>query len=48
MANLSLMADLTTIFHHLKRPLFPAHTAELGPLSTLVQQFCEVISLMRR
>ncbi len=39
------MADLTTIFHHLQRRLFPALTDELGPLSALDQQFCEVISL---
>jgi Transposase domain (DUF772) len=39
------MADLTTIFHHLQRQLFPALTDELGSLSPLDQQFCEVISL---
>ncbi len=39
------MPDLTTIFRHLQRQLFPALTAELGPLSALDQQFCEVISL---
>ena len=39
------MADLTTIFHHLQRQLFPAVTAELGPLSALDQQFCEVMAL---
>ena len=39
------MPDLTTIFHHLQRQLFPALTDELGTLSTLDQQFCEVISL---
>jgi hypothetical protein len=39
------MADLTTLFHHLQRQLFPALAAELGPLSALDQQFCEVISL---
>jgi hypothetical protein len=39
------MADLTTIFHHLQRQLFPALTAGLGALSALDQQFCEVISL---
>jgi hypothetical protein len=39
------MADLTTIFHHLQRQLFPALTDELGPLSALDQPFCEVISL---
>ena len=42
------MPDLTTIFHHLQRQLFPALTAELGPLSALDQQFCEVISLTDR
>jgi len=36
---------LDTIFHHLQRQLFPALAAELGPLSALDQQFCEVISL---
>ena len=39
------MADLTTIFHQLQRQLFPALTAELGPLSALDQQFCEVMAL---
>jgi len=39
------MADLTTIFHHLQRQLFPALHSELGTLSALDQQFCEVISL---
>lgn len=39
------MADLTTIFHHLQRQLFPALETELGTLSALDQQFCEVISL---
>jgi hypothetical protein len=39
------MADLTTIFHHLQRQLFPAFAAELGALSALDQRFCEVISL---
>src|ERR1039458_153884 len=39
------MADLTTIFHHLQRQLFPALTAGLGALRALDQQFCEVISL---
>ena len=39
------MADLTTIFHYLQRQLFPMLEAELGPLSALDQQFCEVISL---
>ena len=39
------MFDLTTIFHGLQRQLFPALTGELGELSTLDQQFCEVIAL---
>src|ERR1035441_10754375 len=39
------MSDLTTIFHPLQRQLFPALVAELGALSALDQQFCEVISL---
>lgn len=39
------MFDLTTIFHGLQRQLFPALTEELGELSALDQQFCEVISL---
>ena len=39
------MLDLTTIFHHLQRQLFPALEEELGPLTALDQQFCEVISL---
>lgn len=39
------MADLTTIFHHLQRQLFPALAVELGTLSALDQRFCEVISL---
>jgi hypothetical protein len=39
------MADLTTIFHHLQRQLFPALADELGSMSALDQQFCEVISL---
>jgi hypothetical protein len=39
------MSDLTTIFHHLQRQLFPALTDELGPLSALDQQFCEVMAL---
>ena len=39
------MADLTTIFHHLQRQLFPALGAELGALSALDQQFCEVMAL---
>lgn len=39
------MLDLATIFHGLQRQLFPALTDELGELSALDQQFCEVISL---
>jgi Transposase domain (DUF772)/Transposase DDE domain len=39
------MFDLTTIFHGLQRQLFPALTEEVGELSALDQQFCEVISL---
>lgn len=39
------MFDLRTIFHGLHRQLFPALTDELGELSVLDQQFCEVISL---
>lgn len=45
MGRLPFMADLTTIFHHLQRQLFPALQAELGTLSALDQQFCEVLSL---
>ena len=39
------MLDLTTIFHGLQRRLFPALEEELGALTLLDQQFCEVISL---
>jgi hypothetical protein len=39
------MNDLTTIFLHLQRQLFPALEEELGELSALDQQFCEVVSL---
>jgi hypothetical protein len=39
------MFDLTTIFHGLQRHLFPALAEEVGPLSALDRQFCEVISL---
>ncbi len=39
------MAELTAIFHHLQRHLFPELEAELGPLTALDQQFCQVISL---
>ena len=43
--RLPYMADLTTIFHHRQRQLFPALAAELGALSALDQRFYEVISL---
>ena len=39
------MLDLTTIFHNLQRQLFPMLEEEIGPLTVLDQQFCEVISL---
>lgn len=39
------MLELTTLFHHLQRQLFPALEEELGPLTALDQQFCEVVSL---
>lgn len=39
------MFDLATIFHGLQRQIFPDLTDELGELSALDQQFCEVISL---
>lgn len=39
------MFDLARILHGLQRQLFPALTDELGELSALHQQFCEVISL---
>jgi hypothetical protein len=39
------MFDLTAIFHGLQRQLFPALEEELGLLTALDQQFCEVISL---
>jgi hypothetical protein len=39
------MFDLTTIFHGLPRQLFPALEEELGPLTALDPQFCEVISV---
>lgn len=39
------MLDLTTIFHSLQRQLFPVLTDELGELSALDKEFCEVISL---
>jgi hypothetical protein len=44
LGRLEYMVDLTTIFHHLQRQLFPALTAELGPLSALDQPFCEVMT----
>jgi hypothetical protein len=37
--------ELTTIFHHLQRQLFPVLDEELGPLNALDRQFCEVIAL---
>ena len=37
--------DLTTIFHSLQRQLFPALQEEVGPLSALDRQFCEVMAL---
>jgi len=37
--------ELTQIFHHLQRQLFPVLEEELGPLSALDRQFCEVIAL---
>lgn len=39
------MLDLTTLFHGLQRQLFPALTEELGELSGVDKEFCEVISL---
>ena len=39
------MLDLTTIFHTLQRQLFPVLEEEVGPLTLLDQQFCQVISL---
>jgi hypothetical protein len=33
-----------TIFHSLQRQLFPTLEVELGPPTTLDQQFCEVLS----
>jgi hypothetical protein len=39
------MLDLTTIFNGLQRQLFPVLEEELGPLTALDEQFCEVISL---
>lgn len=43
--TIAFLVDLTTIFHHLQRQLFPMLTAELGRLSALDHQFYEVISL---
>jgi len=40
------MPTLTHIFFHLQRQLFPALEEELGPLSALDEQFCQVISLL--
>ena len=39
------MHELTAIFHHLQRHLFPTLEDELWPLTALDQQFCEVVSL---
>ena len=39
------MLELATIFHHVQRQLFPALEEEMGPLSELDRQFCEIISL---
>jgi len=39
------MCDLRAVFHHLQRQFFPALQEEIGPLTTLDQRFCEVISL---
>lgn len=39
------MIELAKIFHHVQRQLFPMLEVELGPLSELDRQFCEVISL---
>lgn len=39
------MLDLAAIFHHVQRQLFPVLEEEIGPLSALDRQFCEVISL---
>lgn len=39
------MLELAAIFHGLQRQLFPALADELGELSALDQQFCEVILL---
>jgi hypothetical protein len=37
--------ELAKIFHHVQRQLFPMLETELGTLSELDRQFCEVISL---
>lgn len=39
------MHELTTIFHSIQRQLFPVLEEEIGPLSELDRQFCEVLSL---
>jgi hypothetical protein len=39
------MSVLCAIFHHLQRQLFPALADEMGALSALDQQFCEVVAL---
>lgn len=39
------MSDLVTIFRHVQRQLFPMLEEEMGPLSALDRQFCEVVSL---
>ena len=39
------MPHLAEVFFHLQRQLFPLLEEEIGPLSKLDQQFCEVISL---
>jgi len=39
------MPHLAEVFFHLQRQLFPLLEEEIGPLSKLDQQFCEVVSL---
>ena len=39
------MSDLCALFHHLQRQLFPSLADEIGTLSALDQQFCEVVTL---
>lgn len=39
------MLELAEVFHHVQRQLFPMLEEELGPLSALDRQFCEVIAL---